>query len=219
MEKLRTKKSWTNEEAEQFVRKYQAQTSQHEDDDDDDSSLTKEDRAELLRIARAFKLPQTPDELISSVELFKDDKALSLFFANLGGKKLHLSLIKSADVELVACNDMGAKTGPLGNELVYSVFRDDKQKRFIVAFRGSKSLSDWCHDARVNMVEAPAKDSGQIHMGFDEYLFQASDNNATSIPKYDEVITKLKQLLKEYPNYSTVFTGHSLGKFRWAYLL
>ncbi|KAI8323315.1 alpha/beta-hydrolase [Martensiomyces pterosporus] len=79
--------------------------------------------------------------------------------------------------------------------------KDDTQE-IIVSFRGTRTLDDWVTDAEFGLHHWPTsvKDS-LVHAGF--YLAYMS---ASSLVK-----EAIAGLVEKYPDYSIVFTGHSLG--------
>ncbi|KAJ7664514.1 Alpha/Beta hydrolase protein [Mycena polygramma] len=106
---------------------------------------------------------------------------------------------------------------PLGNTLVRSfekgrtqgfIARDDNRKEIVVAFRGTFELKDFLAD--IKFRKAPFKSTGipkhigelvHVHRGFlDAY------NNVVN-----DVLAHVKEELEDFPSYSIVVTGHSLG--------
>lgn len=178
-----------------------------------------EDLQTIQRSTAALQIPSTSAALLNAIDTYRDEPMLSLFLGKVGGQELHCNAITSAGVTLVGADENDVNTGPLGTELVYCIFRDDERRRLVVTFRGSITLSDWIHDARVNMVAMPNPGhmEGQetevcrIHGGFDKYLFQANKNNHGNESKFDQILKKLKLLLLKHAGYSVHLTGHSLG--------
>lgn len=79
----------------------------------------------------------------------------------------------------------------------------------IVSYRGSEGLTNWIQNlkfARADVPWDPAGNAsntstGHVHLGFLQ-TFQASE---------DLVTTMVKDLLTQYPSYTLLITGHSLG--------
>lgn len=106
---------------------------------------------------------------------------------------------------------------PLGNSLVRSfsnyftrahgfVVRDDRRREIVVAFRGSHELGDMITD--VNLVLIPLVSHGiennnaaLVHAGF-----LISYNSVRAI-----VVHVVRDQLLNFPNYTVVTSGHSLG--------
>jgi len=105
---------------------------------------------------------------------------------------------------------------------VYGVVKDVKNKRIIVAFRGSQtpfSNRDWKSNLNARMVDmrTPKKIKDKmdgvvqervlVHKGFYDYLF---DNKfLDGQQRYDQICTEVQTLMEE--GYSLYITGHSLG--------
>ncbi|KAJ6517373.1 Alpha/Beta hydrolase protein [Mycena vitilis] len=106
---------------------------------------------------------------------------------------------------------------PLGNKLVRYfekgrtqgfIARDDKRQEIVVAFRGTFELKDFLADLKFR--KAPFKSTGipkhirelvYVHRGFlDAY------NNVVN-----DVLAHVNEELEDFPSYSIVVTGHSLG--------
>ncbi|VDC07553.1 unnamed protein product [Peniophora sp. CBMAI 1063] len=108
---------------------------------------------------------------------------------------------------------------PLGNELVTEftnlltgvhgfVARDDGRQEVIVAFRGSQQLPDMLTDSNMlliplDSVGPPLNGSGdaRVHAGFGVAFGSVSDL----------VLDIVVEQLRQYPSYSVVLTGHSMG--------
>ena len=73
------------------------------------------------------------------------------------------------------------------------------RKRLCVVFRGTDSFKDWMFDLRISKVKL--NDGSHVHKGFYKQLKK-------EIIKLD---TCLLDLLKKYPDYEVIITGHSLG--------
>ncbi|KAF7335123.1 Alpha/beta-hydrolase [Mycena venus] len=102
---------------------------------------------------------------------------------------------------------------PLGNTLVGSfsvgdtqgfIARDDDRKEIVVSFRGSFSLADAATDVNIFLVPFTSPGiakSFNVHSGF-----LAAYNDVADI-----VLTTVKAQVANFPKYSVVVTGHSLG--------
>ncbi|KAJ6517361.1 alpha/beta-hydrolase [Mycena vitilis] len=102
---------------------------------------------------------------------------------------------------------------PLGNTLVRVfergrtqsfIARDKNRKEIVVVFRGTFDLKDAISDLKFRKVpfESPGiSEPVRVHRGF-----LAAYNDVV-----DEVLTIVKQQLEDFPSYSIVVTGHSLG--------
>ncbi|KAJ7664523.1 Alpha/Beta hydrolase protein [Mycena polygramma] len=102
---------------------------------------------------------------------------------------------------------------PLGNTLVRVfergrtqsfIARDKNRKEIVVVFRGTFDLKDAISDLKFRKVpfESPGiSEPVRVHRGF-----LAAYNDVV-----DEVLAIVKQQLEDFPSYSVVVTGHSLG--------
>ncbi|KAI8323418.1 alpha/beta-hydrolase, partial [Martensiomyces pterosporus] len=75
-------------------------------------------------------------------------------------------------------------------------------KEIIISFRGTKTITDWITDADFALHDWPSdiRDS-KVHKGFLEAYTSVSV----------QVKSAVLGLIERYPDYSVVFTGHSLG--------
>ncbi|TGZ84085.1 alpha/beta-hydrolase [Ascodesmis nigricans] len=82
------------------------------------------------------------------------------------------------------------------------IARDDDAKYIVVTFRGSRSFKNWITNIALILIPAPAfcKDC-KIHKGFYEAYQEVQ-------PRIQAAVEKL---VKQYPGYRIVTTGHSLG--------
>eukprot|EP00521_Asterionellopsis_glacialis_P007459 CAMPEP_0195281800 /NCGR_PEP_ID=MMETSP0707-20130614/960_1 /TAXON_ID=33640 /ORGANISM="Asterionellopsis glacialis, Strain CCMP134" /LENGTH=331 /DNA_ID=CAMNT_0040340721 /DNA_START=28 /DNA_END=1020 /DNA_ORIENTATION=+ len=104
-------------------------------------------------------------------------------------------------------------------EIVYAISVDDKKQRIIVNFRGTTTAQDMMVDAKITLVpfKLPhVEKKVKLHRGFYDYLFDkefsAEDKSQhEDLNKYEEIMTKVKPLFKQYPSYKLYVTGHSLG--------
>lgn len=74
-------------------------------------------------------------------------------------------------------------------------------KRICVVFRGSESTKDWFYDLKIH--KRHLKDDIWVHSGFYQQLYENG--------VYDKILTSVKQILDEHPDFSLYVTGHSLG--------
>lgn len=86
-------------------------------------------------------------------------------------------------------------------DLQVGITKSVTHKRFTVVFRGSESKSDWWYDFQV--MKTNLKRDIYVHSGFHQQLF----TNGV----YDELVSLLKELLVDNPDYEIFITGHSLG--------
>ncbi|RYH21146.1 lipase family protein [archaeon] len=70
-----------------------------------------------------------------------------------------------------------------------------------VAYRGSTSISDWVNNLDAILTSYPKCSGCEVHKGF--YVAEQSVISA--------VISNVKSLKQQFPSYSVVVTGHSLG--------
>lgn len=78
---------------------------------------------------------------------------------------------------------------------------DDVNKAIVLSFRGSVSLSNWIGNINLEFNDFQPCDGCRVHAGF-----LTSWNDAK-----DRVKAALQQAKASKPNYSIIFTGHSLG--------
>ncbi|KAI9292198.1 alpha/beta-hydrolase [Neoconidiobolus thromboides FSU 785] len=79
---------------------------------------------------------------------------------------------------------------------------DHKNRNVIIAFRGSANLKNWLQNVKILKSELlPDNPEVQVHLGFKQCM-------GALRPNYLPVISNL---LKTYPNYHLIVTGHSLG--------
>jgi hypothetical protein len=73
----------------------------------------------------------------------------------------------------------------VGNDCVYTIFKNTLNKRITVCFRGSITLQDWIKDSKVFVDDIPNPLSDRpdqpptigVHLGFKEYLYGESNMN------------------------------------------
>ncbi|KAJ6611121.1 Alpha/Beta hydrolase protein [Mycena sp. CBHHK59/15] len=98
---------------------------------------------------------------------------------------------------------------PLGNTLVQFflvdsmqgfIARDDTRKEIVLSFRGIASIADTITLYYLNTDRI--KENSHVHAGF-----LAAYNSVA-----DDVLATVQSQVANYPDYSTVVTGHSLGR-------
>lgn len=77
----------------------------------------------------------------------------------------------------------------------------ENQKNIYVAYRGSSSLRDWINNVDTKVEKYPNCTNCEVHVGF----YQAESAVIDTVKHY------VNKLLTQYPDYSVVVTGHSLG--------
>lgn len=75
------------------------------------------------------------------------------------------------------------------------------QSTIYVVYRGSTSIADWANNLDVILTSYPKCSKCEVHKGF--YKAEQSVIN--------DVINGVKQLKAQFPSYSILVTGHSLG--------
>ena len=75
------------------------------------------------------------------------------------------------------------------------------KKRITVVFRGSESMLDWYYDLMI--FKHKIKENISVHSGFYKQL--------TSNGVYEELLSNVKTILEEHPDFDIYVTGHSLG--------
>ncbi|KAI9292199.1 alpha/beta-hydrolase [Neoconidiobolus thromboides FSU 785] len=79
---------------------------------------------------------------------------------------------------------------------------DDKNQAIVIAFRGSANLKNWLQNVKILRTRLlPDKPDIQVHLGF--------KGCAEALRPY--YLPIISNLLKIYPDYHLVVTGHSLG--------
>ena len=78
---------------------------------------------------------------------------------------------------------------------------DDTNKLIILSYRGSSSLSNWIGNINIDFNAFAPCSGCQVHRGF---LSSWNDSK-------DRVKAALSQAKADHPDYSIIFTGHSLG--------
>lgn len=104
-------------------------------------------------------------------------------------------------------------------ECVYGVFKDEFNKRIIVAFRGSTTRNDWLMNlsAQLTDMQTPPELRGKldgelnehvkVHRGFYEYIFDNEAQKGQQV--YDKIVADIKPFVEK--GYVICVTGHSLG--------
>jgi len=88
------------------------------------------------------------------------------------------------------------------------VVSSDELKYVAVVYAGSDDWKNWVTDADIKMspfgpADNPINANVSVHEGFNKVVF--SDG------LFDRILDTVQDLLKEYPNYSLITSGHSLG--------
>ena len=96
------------------------------------------------------------------------------------------------------------------SDLQVGITISDQQRRIIVVFRGTESMTDWGYDFQIfkkNILSMADMVTHRVsvHTGFHAQLFR--NNN------YYKIVKSIKDLLKDekYQDYDIYCTGHSLG--------
>ena len=104
-------------------------------------------------------------------------------------------------------------SGPLSGFITTTSIKDEQHdthgyigyqpitQSIAVVFRGSESVTNWLSDLDVAMTDYPNCEDCEVHKGF--YTAEQA-----VIP---QVKSEVSNLLKMYPNYRVLVTGHSLG--------
>lgn len=79
----------------------------------------------------------------------------------------------------------------------------ESQHTIYVAFRGTESIQNFITDASVEHVPYPLCSECKVHKGF----FEAEQH------VIGDIITEVKSLKQQFPSYSVLVTGHSLGLY------
>jgi len=95
---------------------------------------------------------------------------------------------------------------------VYAITKHDEQKRVVVIFRGTSNAGDWVKDALITQsrVINPASNESNrlkekigLHSGFTKALLSSGI--------VEQILSEVKPILEENPDYKLFITGHSLG--------
>lgn len=82
-----------------------------------------------------------------------------------------------------------------------AILVDDIKKNIVITFRGTESITDCYYDLVFTKQNINNVDNLKVHKGFYEQLMSV----------YDEILSKLEQLLNYNNEYNIYITGHSLG--------
>lgn len=75
------------------------------------------------------------------------------------------------------------------------------QESIYIVFRGSSSIDDWINNLDSQLTTYPSCNDCEVHKGF----YEAEQSVSAYIQE------NLLALLSDYPSYSVIVTGHSLG--------
>lgn len=78
---------------------------------------------------------------------------------------------------------------------------DKSKSKIVVSFRGSSSVRSWLGNLNIKLVSLSQCQFCAVHAGFYE----------SWVSVRSLVQSTLEKAVKDYPGYSIVFTGHSLG--------
>jgi len=103
----------------------------------------------------------------------------------------------------------GVLTGFVGTYFIYDESHDtngyvgytSSQQTIYVSFRGSESIQNWVDNLDAVLTDYPLCGNCEVHRGFYE-AEQASIAN---------VVSQVRALKSQFPSYSVIVTGHSLG--------
>jgi len=103
----------------------------------------------------------------------------------------------------------GMLTGFVATYYIYDPSHDTRgyigytssQQTIYVSFRGSESIKNWLDNLDAILTDYPNCGNCEVHRGFYE-AEQDSINN---------VVQQVKSLKNQFPSYSVIVTGHSLG--------
>lgn len=154
-------------------------------------------------------------------DLMNNAADIKAFIGAFGGTQINFEFVKGiTDREqspsiLWDLNDTAESTDFLGFDVdtVYAIVINEDLKRISVVFRGSASIRDWIIDLSFNPSQLllAGRSCGALHGGFYEYLFERDATVSNSISTSQEIMNKVNEALKIYPDYDVYFTGHSLG--------
>lgn len=116
------------------------------------------------------------------------------------------------------------------DELVYLVTKDSVDKRIVLTFRGTENnkllgalFPNWLWNTLILKKKVEVKDclKGKLNGGDNVYIHsgfydlftkktvdQTDEENTT---KYEQILSVIKPLLRQHPDYKLYVTGHSLG--------
>jgi predicted lipase len=192
--------------------------------------LTEADMALADRQFEILYLPKSSTEILTDLSVNADYVGLKVFMAGFGGDQINLDAIKSiisrdgstpSEISYIDDDFSSEDAVGLKSELTYGITVHHELQRITVVFRGSTALNDWIMNVKVDdtSFDLPGPHAktrtnyGKIHEGFYEYLFESTkpgrDGHTNS--KAKEIMGKLHELFKMYPDYKLWVTGHSLG--------
>ena len=149
---------------------------------------------------------QSPDDP-RKVEMFQDLENKLQFVVPIDGALLEFDDVKE------------------DQSLVYAITVNRTERRVIVSFRGSVTLTDWRTNARVWPVEMDLpggagdkfKNPVKVHAGFHDYLFGENKESRFSggfHSKFEHITKVLEEIYAQHPeyaDYALYVAGHSLG--------
>ena len=135
----------------------------------------------------------------------KNDETVEQFL-----EKCNKEEIKLDDTCMKILNDF-TECSPMGTvelfisdpdtDIQVGITKSKINKRVCVIFRGSESRSDWYYDLMI--TKKKISNNVYVHSGF---YYQLHTNNV-----YDNIVSKVNEILIENPDYEVFVTGHSLG--------
>jgi len=119
----------------------------------------------------------------------------------------HIGRTTDSSIEVIQ-----ADPEEVSKSCVYVITKHDEQKRVVVIFRGTSNAGDWVKDALITQrrVRNPASNESNslnkkigLHSGFTKALLSSGN--------VGKILSEVKQILEENPDYKLFITGHSLG--------
>lgn len=118
-------------------------------------------------------------------------------------------------------DDVHVTTDKFGDEAIWAITINHKNKRITVVFRGSPADNEWRADFNIHFTDLKLHDlnstdlvMGKVHEGLYKYLFNGttmvgSDPRVTS--KVETILGELQNLFSKHKDYKLYVTGHSIG--------
>jgi predicted lipase len=144
-----------------------------------------------------------------------------------GRKFIHDSMIlyRESDAMILHMvdnhDDVHVTTDKFGDEAMWAITINHKNKRITVVFRGSPGDNEWRPDFNIHFTDMKLHGPnstdlamGKVHEGFYQYLFNGttmvgSDPRVTS--KVETIMGELQSLFSKHKDYKLYVTGHSIG--------